>query len=312
MKKITYIFCTALVLFVFSISARLSYSAENAHLYLTSTASEDDSISEPTRPTGDSSRTTTLYTTTVNSDDDSTSGPANVEAINPGTLTTPEERSKTKAVDTGNTSESTAVPAILEIDPIEGDPDHIEKDGIIQYNETDLDCVQNNETDLDCVQKNTVSIEAREIRGWDEKKKSDFLETVKEYSQVKSGQDLENFAKGVLLKDEKVKSIQADEEKVEMEYKMPARFLGIFSASLAARAKIARDGSVKVAYPWYSFLFKKLVAANDIKSEAEASLPEVGDEALVLFKKRALMIKTLSSIMKTKHDTVKNSIGNIR
>ena len=209
-----------------------------------------------------------------------------------------------KLVDMGDAEPAppAAGPAILEIDPVEGDPDHTEREGVIQHNESDLDFSR----------KNTISAEAREIQGWDEKKKSDFLETAKEYSQVKSGQDLENFAKGVLLKDEKVKSIQADEEKVEMEYKMPARFLGIFSASLAARAKIARDGSVKVAYPWYSFLFKKLVAANDIKSEAEASLPEVGDEALVLFKKRALMIKTLSSIMKTKHDTVKNSIGNIR
>ena len=209
-----------------------------------------------------------------------------------------------KLVDMGDAEPAppAAGPAILEIDPVEGDPDYTEREGVIQHNESDLDFAR----------KNTISAEAREIQGWDEKKKSDFLETAKEYSQVKSGQDLENFAKGVLLKDEKVKSIQADEEKVEMEYKMPARFLGIFSASLAARAKIARDGSVKVAYPWYSFLFKKLVAANDIKSEAEASLPEVGDEALVLFKKRALMIKTLSSIMKTKHDTVKNSIGNIR
>ena len=209
-----------------------------------------------------------------------------------------------KLVDMGDAEPAppAAGPAILEIDPVEGDPDYTEREGVIQHNESDLDFAR----------KNTISAEAREIQGWDEKKKSDFLETAKEYSQVKSGQDLENFAKGVLLKDEKVKSIQADEEEVEMEYKMPARFLGIFSTSLAARAKIARDGSVKVAYPWYSFLFKKLVAANDIKSEAEASLPEVGDEALVLFEKRALMIKTLSSMMKTKHDTVKNSIGNIR
>src|SRR3989344_1081258 len=311
MKKITYIFCTALVLFVFSISARLSYSAENAHLYLTSTASEDDSISEPTRPTGDSSRTTTLYTTTVNSDDDSTSGPANVEVINPGTLTTPEERSKTKAVDTGNTSESTAGPAILEIDPVEGDPDHIEKDGVIQYNETDLDCVQNNETDLDCVQKNTVSIEAREIRGWDEKKKSDFLETVKEHAEVKSKQELENFAKGVLLEDENIKSVKADEESVRVEYEMPARFLGIFNTSLVARTEVANDGSGKVDYPWHSFLFKKLVSANDIKSEAEENVPEIDDEVLVLFQMQAKTIKMLSNIMKKINSTNRSSVNNI-
>jgi len=195
-----------------------------------------------------------------------------------------------------------AGPAILEIDPIEGDPDHLEKDGVVQHNESDLDFVQ----------KNTVSIDARKIRGWDEKKKSDFLETVKEHAEVKSRQELENFAKGVLLRDENVKSIQADEEKVKMEYKMPARFLGIFNTSLVARTEVTHDGSVKVAYPWHSFLFKKLVGVSDIKSQTEANLPEIGDEVLVLFETQAQTIMMLGDIMKTKHDTVKNSISNIR
>ena len=254
---------------------------------------------------------------------DNAAGPASVEIIDPSP-TTVEGRSKTKEIDTSDAN-NTAVypefedklidmrdaeptppaagPALLEIEPIRGEsPESEAQEGVIQYNESDLDFAQ----------KNTISAEAREIRGWDEKKKSDFLETVKEHSQVKSGQELENFAQGVLLKDENVKSIQADEEKVKIEYEMPARFLNIFNASLVTRAEVTYGGSVKITYPWYAFLFKKLIAEDDLKSEAEANLPEVGDEVLVSFETRALAIRTLSNIMKTKHDTVKNSIGNMR
>ena len=135
---------------------------------------------------------------------------------------------------------------------------------------------------------------------------------MKEYSQVKSEQELENFAKGVLLKDENMKSIQTGEDSVEIEYEMPARFLNIFNASLVVRAEVASGRLVKIKYPWLSFLFKKFVVTSDIESEVKASLPEIGDEVLVSFEARALAIKILSNIMKNKHDTVKNSISNIR
>ena len=231
---------------------------------------------------------------------DNAAGPTSVEVANLAS-TTEEERSKTKYIDTGSAKESAAGPAILEIDPVEGDPDHAEREGVIQYNESDLDFAQ----------INIISAEAREIRGWDEKKKNDFLETVKEYSQVKSEQELENFAKGVLLKDENMKSIQTGEDSVEIEYEMPARFLNIFNASLVVRAEVASGRLVKIKYPWLSFLFKKFVVTSDIESEVKASLPEIGDEVLVSFEARALAIKILSNIMKNKHDTVKNS-SNIR
>jgi len=226
---------------------------------------------------------------TLESEGESAPGPAIIEVVNPSSVT-------------DSTNDNAAGPAILEIDPVEGDPDHIEREAVVQYNESDLDFLQ----------RNTISIEAREIREWDEKEKSDFLETVKEHSQVKSGQELENFAKGILLKDENVKSIQVDEEKVKIEYEMPARFLGIFNTSLVVRAEVIQDRLVKVAYPWHSFLFKKLVAVSDIESETKAILPEIDDEVLVLFETRAFTIETLSNIMKVKHDTAKNSINNIR
>lgn len=129
---------------------------------------------------------------------------------------------------------------------------------------------------------------------------------------VQNEQDLENLVNGILLKDENVKSVEVDQKKVKIAYKMPARFLGIFRSSIATRAEVTYSGEVKVSLPWYAFLFKKSVSTDDIESEARAILPEVGDEVLMSFESRARAVTTLSDIMKTKHDTVKNSINNIR
>jgi len=205
--------------------------------------------------------------------------------------------SKMRGIDSNDTGESAAGPALLEIDPIDGE--------IPESKAPEGKTVQYNESDLDFMQKNVISANAREIDGWNDEEKKNFLQAVKEYAQVKSEQELENFAKGVLLEDNNVQSIEVSEEKVDLAYEMPARFLGIFNASLVARAEVRREGIVKVTFPWYSFLFKKLVVVRDIESEAEANVPEIGDEVLVSFETRARVIRTLHTIMKTKHDTAK-------
>ena len=217
--------------------------------------------------------------------------------------------SKMRGIDSNDTGESAAGPALLEIDPIDGEipeskapEENTEKK---QETEEREKTVQYNESDLDFMQKNVISANAREIDGWNDEEKKNFLQAVKEYAQVKSEQELENFAKGVLLEDNNVQSIEVSEEKVDLAYEMPARFLGIFNASLVARAEVRREGIVKVTFPWYSFLFKKLVVVRDIESEAEANVPEIGDEVLVSFETRARVIRTLHTIMKTKHDTAK-------
>ncbi len=197
--------------------------------------------------------------------------------------------------------ESAAGPAILEIDTVRGEsPENSPPDSTDRLKNSEL------------IDDWPISADAADVRRWDSEKKREFMASVKMEAEVRSEQDLENFAKGILLKDENIKSVEADKEKVKIAYKMPARFLGIFGASITTRAEVAHNGEVKVSLPWYAFLFKKLVSTGDTESEARASLPEVGDEVLVSFESRARAMTTLSNIMKTKHDTIKNSIGNIR
>jgi hypothetical protein len=113
------------------------------------------------------------------------------------------------------------------------------------------------------VSSSTVSAEAREIRGWSDSDKKAFLTTVKTQAQLRSGQDLENFAKGVMLKDENVTSVSTDSDNVEVRYKLPAKFLGIFGSGLSAITNVKFESDkfgrgpkeVTVKFPWYRMFF---------------------------------------------------------
>lgn len=109
----------------------------------------------------------------------------------------------------------------------------------------------------------TVSTSAREIRGWDDADKKEFLSKVKLEAQLKSGQDLENFAKGVMLKDKNVSEVNSGETDVEVHYKLPAKFLGVFESEIDAITNVSfltnKQGRgptfVTVKFPWYKRFF---------------------------------------------------------
>ena len=200
-----------------------------------------------------------------------------------------------------------AGPALMEIDTIRGESPETklqesgEKGGTEDIN-----------IGVGELQGNAVSVSAVEVRGWDPKQKQEFLATVKTHAEVRSEQDLENFAKGVLVQDENVEDVAIGEEGVQIRYRMPAKFLGIFNASLAVRTEVDAEGRVKVRFPWFGFLYAKSVSAAELETEVSAALPEVGDEVLVSFEAQAQTVTTVSNVLKTKHDTVKNSINNVR
>ena len=95
-----------------------------------------------------------------------------------------------------------------------------------------------NDTSDDISVGGVVSVAAKYMRGLDSDAKAKFLLTVKSSAELRSGQDLDNFAKGVLLKDENVKEVEAKDNHVSVTYKMPAKFLGIFVTDLSAVANI--------------------------------------------------------------------------
>lgn len=124
-----------------------------------------------------------------------------------------------------------------------------------------------------------VSVRAVEVRGWDPMKKEEFLKTVKTHAEIQSKKDLENFAQGVLLKNENITDIEIkydgpDVQSVKMGYRAPAKFLGIFKTSLKTSVEVNARNEVNVTFPWFRFLFSKQVGAEDIKEAAQNALDE--------------------------------------
>ena len=79
-------------------------------------------------------------------------------------------------------------------------------------------------------------------------------------------------------------------EKIKMKVVQPAKLFGVIPLSMKAEVEIDADENVKVRFPWWSFLTRG------------------GDEASL----GARVFTAVSNVLKTKHDTIKNSIGNIR
>lgn len=163
-----------------------------------------------------------------------------------------------------------------------------------------------------------ISVSAVEVRGWDPKQKQEFLEDVKEFAELQSDQDLENFAKGVLLEDENIEDIEFRNDGLEVAYKATGKLLGFFPITfterVVAEGEDGQDIEVKVKMPWYSFLLSPDVDPNDIANEAKKKHKETIEIASWSFgaSNSGSLLVLLSDILQTKHDTAKNSIGNVR
>lgn len=167
------------------------------------------------------------------------------------------------------------------------------------------------------VQGNAVSVSAVEVRGWDPKQKQEFLATVKAHAQVQSGEDLENFAKGVLLENENMEEISLNFEKIKLKHRASGKLFGFIPVSFTETVEIdpatEAAGRIKVKFPWYAFFIAKDVSAEEI--EAEIGMNEKwmkGDNENWNFGAQAEIITSVSNILKTKHETAMNSIRNMK
>jgi len=121
-----------------------------------------------------------------------------------------------------------------------------------------------------------ISVAASDIDGLTAEEKAAFLAKVKAHAQVKSEQDLENFAKGILLRDEKVKDIAYSDDEISVDYRGKGKLLGVLPVSYTHRVTVDTDAPamerVKVHFPWYSFLMKKGLSGADLDTAVAANL----------------------------------------
>jgi hypothetical protein len=186
------------------------------------------------------------------------------------------------------------------------------------------DSIQHNETNTEFISERAsdVSVKAVQVRGWDPDKKEEFIGTVKLHAEVRSDQDLENFATGVLLHDENVTYVVSNKDGVEMGYIMPSKLFGFIPTGIPVRAKVGisenedNKGRVKVKFPWYRVFFNMSISAGDLET---AIGQEINDEVIVGFEhgnfsanSRASLMLRLSSTLKAAHDVAMNSIRNLK
>ena len=213
----------------------------------------------------------------------------------------------------------------------DGTPEPSIPGGIFQNDQSDINFItkSSSSADDDALEgehDNNVSVKAVEVRGWDPDKKQAFLGTVKAHAEVKSGQDLENFATGVLLKDENIESVSFNNGEIKVEYKAQGKLFGFiphtYRETITVDAKAEASGRVKVRFPWYQSLLTPGLSADDITKSLGDNLvnfnPLATGAAAVSANAEADAhtlagaLEAISSVLKTKHDTVKNSINNIR
>lgn len=164
----------------------------------------------------------------------------------------------------------------------------------------------------------SVAVSAVEVRGWDPAKKQEFLAAKKSFAEIKSQQDLQNFARGVLLEDENIKDVQFNPKEIQVEYKATGKLLGLipmsFTERVIASGEDGADVDIKVKLPWYGFLLSPDVDPEEIAKAAKDKHKETieinswswgASNAGALF-------TSISNVLKTKHDTVKNSVNNVR
>ena len=218
------------------------------------------------------------------------------EPVDTGTITPTPEWTNHNESDPSVTEGSTGSGSLIgeEVDPKEdGDPDRPvttgsvpstnaqkesgEKAGTedINIGVGELQEAQHNQPDLDFTRERArISVSAREVRGWDPERKEAFLADVREHAEVRSSEDLENFALSVLLRDEQVENLSFNYTEIKMSYRFPAKFLGIFNATLPAETHVDEMGRVKVKYPWYRVFYGKFVKIGDIKGESQGAVDE--------------------------------------
>ena len=165
--------------------------------------------------------------------------------------------------------------------------------------------------------KTSISLDASEVRGWDAAKKAEILGASLTRTEVRSHTDLSTFAATTVLNDENIDSVEVEDAQIEVVYKFPAKFLGIFKTTIRADVVVAATGEdrVKVKFPWLAFLYSM---HSDVKADAliEALDTQLAGQAAVESKTdiaaKADMLDLVSATLRVKHDVAMNSIRNVK
>lgn len=163
-----------------------------------------------------------------------------------------------------------------------------------------------------------------EVRGWDPKDKeaakTQYSESDLNFILTRAARnegELEEYTKALSQSDPNIEKIVISESLVALNYRFPAKILGLINIDYTYRAEVDATGRVKVKLPWYLFLTQN--NAGDVTADLEEQLATVGDDAQLAnidlqnaLQKQQQTLQTMSNVSKARHDIAMASIRNTR
>lgn len=95
--------------------------------------------------------------------------------------------------------------------------------------------------------------------------------------EVGSMAALEAYAVASVRNDDRLDAISMANNRMEVTYRAPARFLGFIPSSVKTKISVSGDGEVVVDYPWYAFLFAKGESEAELASRLSAGIGDGGE-----------------------------------
>lgn len=171
--------------------------------------------------------------------------------------------------------------------------------------------------------QDAIKVDGVTVRGWDPEKKKAILGIVPANPEaLKSEKELALFAASIADADPQMEQISLNYTKIEIRYNSSGKLFGIIPIVLTQTVAAELDQEtglpvVSVTLPWYAFLASKDVSPKEIEEEAAKGTDKhKGTIEIDSFSwghtQMGSMAMSLSNILKTKHDTAKNAIGNVR
>ena len=159
-----------------------------------------------------------------------------------------------------------------------------------------------------------TTVRASEVRDWSAEKKADVLGAVLAHAEVRSEEDLSNFAASVVINDKNIDSVEVEGDEIDVVYAFPAKFLGFIKTTIHAHvtvaAKAGSEDRVKVKFPWLAFLYKvdenvkspALTEAITVQLQNQVQAETATDASV-----RADVLDVVSAALRVKHDALVNA-----
>lgn len=155
------------------------------------------------------------------------------------------------------------------------------------------------------------------VRGWDPEKKE---EIIAHPEKVKRSEDLKIYAEAVALNDAAIKGIKINKDSLQIESVEEGKLFGFIPVNMSSFVTLnftaSSSEAINVRLPWWNIFVKKTFKSGELKAELSGvfnpSKWGIDNSTVLNAGHVSQALGDVSNVLKTKHDTVKNSIGNIR